>query len=283
MTNKSFVRAAPAWVCGALAALLAGFALADNQPDRIRIEYVAPTNPQHEYVYRLVQQRQVLERFQKYLSFIRLPEPLLLKTAGCDGESNAWYEPEDHAVTVCYEYLYDLDRNAPKETTLGGVTPQDAITGPVIEVFLHEAGHALFDMLHIPVLGREEDAADQIAAYSLAGLGDELARSTIAGVAYMYARDAQGATIGQHALANVHSLDGQRFYNLLCIAYGSNPKVFAPAVEKKYLPEDRAEGCEDEYKQVNYAVRTLFAPYVDTERAQQVRAGNWLTPQARGQ
>jgi len=28
------------------------------------------------------------------------------------------------------------------------------------DLFLHELGHAVFDLLKIPVLGREEDAAD---------------------------------------------------------------------------------------------------------------------------
>jgi len=256
---------------------------AADTADRIRIEYAAPENPAHQHVYKMMQQRRVLERLQKFLSFIRLPAPLLLKTAGCDGVSNAWYEESEHAVTVCYEYLVDVARNAPDVTTAAGVTPQDAITGPVVEVFLHEVGHALFDMLKIPVLGREEDAADQVAAYILVSLGDDFARTTISGVAYMYGRDAQQAQLKQTSFANTHSLDAQRFYNVLCIAYGWNAKLFADVVEKKYLPQDRAEGCEDEYRQVRYAMQTLFGPHVDRERANKVRAGQWLNPRSRGQ
>src|SRR5689334_5365187 len=253
------------------------------RPDRIRIEYLAPTNPQHQHLYELLRERRVLERMQRLLSFIRLPQPLLLKTAGCDGESNAWYEESEHAVTVCYEYLADLNRNAPKETTAAGVTPQDAITGPVIEVFMHETGHALFNLLHIPVLGREEDAADQVAAYMMLSLGEEAARSTIGGVAYMYYHEAQSAELKPSSFAkfaNVHGLDAQRLYNVLCLAYGSNSKLFADVVEKKYLPEARAEGCEDEFKQVQYAISTLFKPYIDRKRAQQVRAEFWLAKRA---
>jgi len=82
------------------------------------------------------------------------------------------------------------------------------------------------------------------------------------------------------SFANVHGLDAQRLYNVLCLAYGSNPKLFADVVEKKYLPEDRADGCEDEFKQVQYAVSTLFRPYIDRKRAQQVRAEIWLRKSA---
>ena len=266
--------------CALCSSIFCSDAYAASQADRIRIEYVAPTNPQHQRLYELLKERRVLERLQRLLSFVRLPSALLLKTAGCDGESNAWYEESEHAVTVCYEYLANVYRNAPKETTAAGVTPQDAITGPVIEVFLHETGHALFNLLKIPVLGREEDAADQIAAYLLLSLGQDSARSTVGGVAYMYHHDAQSVELKPTSFANVHGLDAQRLYNVLCLAYGSNPKLFADVVEKKYLPEDRADGCEDEFKQVQYAVSTLFRPYIDRKRAQQVRAEIWLRKSA---
>ena len=262
--------------CALCSSIFCSDAYAASQADRIRIEYVAPTNPQHQRLYELLKERRVLERLQRLLSFVRLPSALLLKTAGCDGESNAWYEESDHTVTVCYEYLADVNRNAPRETTAAGVTPQDAITGPVIEVFLHETGHALFNLLKIPVLGREEDAADQIAAYLLLTLGEDTARRTVGGVAYMYHRDAQNAEIKPTSFANVHGLDAQRLYNVLCLAYGSNPKLFADVVEKNYLPQDRADGCEDEFKQVQYAMSTLFKPYIDHKRAQKVRAEIWL-------
>lgn len=266
--------ACSALLCG----LAAGGARAELKIDRIAVEYVAPADPQHQQVYGLLRERRVLERFQHFLSFIRLPRPLVLRTAGCDGVANAWYDDADYSVTVCYEYLHDLVRKAPKETTAAGVTTQDAIVGPTVEVFLHEVGHALFDMLKIPVLGREEDAADQIASYILVSLGDEFARRTVAGCAHMYARDAGQTTVKHSSFAAVHSLDWQRLYNLLCIAYGSNQKLFADVVEKKYLPESRAEGCEGEFRQVAYAAQTLLAPYIDKEQARKVKAQRWLDP-----
>jgi hypothetical protein len=29
------------------------------------------------------------------------------------------------------------------------------------------------------------------------------------------------------------------------------------------LPQERAEGCEDEYRQVAFAIQTLMSPYLD--------------------
>jgi Putative metallopeptidase len=267
-----------------LCALLSATAIANarsvSRPNRIRIAYVPPVDVAHQPIYELLKQRRILERFRDLLSFLRLPRPLLLKVAGCDGDANAWYDHEEREVTVCYEYVAHIQRIAPTET-IGGVTPENAVVGPVVEVFLHEVGHALFDLLRVPILGREEDAADQLAAYIMLQLGKEFARTTIVGVAWMYAQDAQGTTIDRSAFADVHSLDAQRFYNVLCLAYGADPKLFADTVEKKHLPEDRAEGCADEYQQVAYAVQKLLSPHVDKVRAKKVRAKNPLRPEVR--
>jgi len=50
----------------------------------------------------------------------------------------------------------------PKEATPAGVAPMDAVVGPFFDTSLQEFAHALFDMLDVPVLGREEDAAEQV-------------------------------------------------------------------------------------------------------------------------
>ena len=242
--------------------------------DRIQISYVPPKNSAHEAIFRLLKERQVLEKFKGLLSALRLPRALLLKVEGCDGESNAWYEND--AVTVCYEYLDDILSIAPKETTPAGVTRTDAIMGPTLEVFLHEVGHAVFDYLSVPILGREEDAADQFAAYVLLQFAESDARRLIYGVAYTYNVDASKPSTKKNPFADEHGLPAQRFYNVLCMAYGADSKLFADLVAKGYLPSERAEGCADEYDQVIRALNKLIGPYIDQTRAKQVRAKQWL-------
>ncbi len=242
--------------------------------DRIQISYVPPKNSVHEALFQLLRERRVLEKFKGLLSALRLPRTLLLKVEGCDGESNAWYG--DGAVTVCYEYLQDVLQGAPTETTPAGVTRTDAIVGPTLEVFLHEVGHAVFDYLSVPVLGREEDAADQFAAYVLLQFDESDARRLIYGVAYSYNIDASKPSMKKTPFADEHGLPAQRFYNVLCMAYGADSKLFADVVDKKYLPRERAEGCADEYDQVIRALNKLIGPYIDQALAKQVRARQWL-------
>lgn len=259
---------------GSLHSNLATAQKSQLRSDRIKISYVPPKNPGHDSVFRLLKERQVLERFKEFLSPLRLPRELRLKVAGCDGVSNAWYE--DDAITVCYEYIDDILRNAPQETTPGGVTRADAIIGPTLDVFLHEVGHAVFDYLRVPLFGREEDAADQFAAYFLLQFAKSDARRLIAGVAYSYHLEASQPTKNKNPFADVHGLPAQRFYNVLCIAYGADSKLFADLVEREYLPKDRAEGCADEHEQVTWAMTKLIRPYIDQTRAKRVRARRWL-------
>ena len=274
-------RAAWLLIAGSLAgvAAVAGKAPA-LQPDRFRTAYEAPKNPAHQALYDELKAARTLEKMREFLAFVRLPRTLTLKLAGCDGDDNAWYDTDELTVTVCYEYLDAVRKKAPKTTTPEGVTPEGAWRGPLYEVFLHETGHALFDQLHLPILGREEDAADQLAAVLLLHQGRQAARDTVLGVAWMYSRDAKAESVDRKRLANVHGLSAQRFYNLLCIAYGAEPALFADLVEKKYLPEGRAETCEDEYTQVAFALRTLMGPYVDAARRDKIfaqdRAGGKL-------
>ena len=248
------------------------------KPNRVDISYVQPPNPAHQQLYELLKERRVLERFRAYLSPLRLPTKLTLKADGCEGESNAWYEESDHTVTVCYEYLDDVLKNAPESTTPAGVTRQDTIVGPAVEVFLHEVGHAIFNLLKVPILGREEDAADQVADYLILHLDDDISRQVVSGVGYMYAHEMQSQTPGLQQFANVHGLSAQRFYNLLCMAYGKDPKLFGDVVERGYLPESRAETCEDEYKQVDYAFTKLIYPYIDQAVVKKVQPKKLMRP-----
>jgi hypothetical protein len=244
------------------------------RPDRIQISYVAPKNPAHEPVFQLLKERQVLEKFKEFLSPMRLPRVLRLKLEGCDGDSNAWYDED--TITVCYEYIDDVLKNAPKETTAAGVSRIDAIVGPTLEVFLHEFGHAVFDYLRVPIMGREEDAADQFAAYLLLQFAKSDARRLIIGAAYTYNLEASLPSTKKNPFADEHGLPAQRFYNILCIAYGADAQLFADAVEKGYLPKERAEGCADEYQQLARAMTRLILPFVDPARAKAVRAKRWL-------
>src|SRR5262245_27886343 len=189
---------------------------------RVSVSYVPPKDPAHQPIYEQLQELRFLENLREFLSPVRLPRMLLMKVEGCDGDANAWYE--NNEITVCYEYIDQLWKTMPAETTAAGIAPVDALVGPLFDTCLHEFAHAIFDMLRVPVFGREEDAADQVSAYIMLHLGKAEARRLITGAAYAYKTEAEAAKAppGVKQFADAHGTPAQRFYNLLCIAYGAD-------------------------------------------------------------
>jgi hypothetical protein len=246
-------------------------------PNRIDIAYVEPKLADNQAVYKLLKDSQVLEKIRELLSPLRLPHRVLVQLRDCDGISNAWSNEE--TVTVCYEYVNDLWKAAPEQTTPSGIAPIDTMIGSLLDVFLHEAGHATFRSLQIPLFGRSEDAADQFSTLLMLKFEKDEARRLVLGSAYQYKGDlaAPTVTIKQQSFASEHGTPAQRFFNLLCTAYGSDPKLYADLVEKGFLPEIRAAGCKREYAQLSYAFDTLIGPHIDKMLAQKLRK-RWLPP-----
>jgi hypothetical protein len=269
------------WVCrtaliGALVLLLpVSDVPAQPKPaGAIVINYVEPTDPAHRPIYDRLRERRVLEDFRDFLSPLKLPQPLEIKVQGCKGVINAWYS--SRSIAVCYEYIAWIRKLAAQGAPIEGISPADAVMGPFVDVMLHELSHAVFDMLNIPLFGREEDAADQLAAFLLLQFGKDVARRTITGTALFFRHMAESQQQDAVDFASVHGLPAQRFYNVLCIAYGWDRDLFADFVRKGLLPQHRAAGCPWEYKQVAHAFKTLIGPHIDAEIQKKVQARRWL-------
>jgi hypothetical protein len=257
-------------------------AFAAAKTNRVKVSLVLPKNPAHQRVYKELKERRVAERLQEFLSPFRLPRTLKISVAGCDGEDDAQYG--DDEITICYEYVEKLFKNMPAKTTPAGVAPFDTVVGPFFDTALHEFAHALFDMLEAPILGREEDAADQVGAYIYLQLGKKAeARRLIMGTAYTYlvtAPKSDDAALTrkefEEDFAEAHSTPTQRGYNLLCMAYGRDQKLYGDFVKKKYLPKERVEICPEEYEQVQDAFEDLIHPHIDLALLKKILGRSWL-------
>lgn len=253
--------------------LLPAASLKTNQFD---YEYVEPKNPEHRPLYEALKKIQILEKFQEFLSPLRFPIKVTLKLRGCDGVVNATFW--DDAIQICYEYLEWVMRQAPKAEKMG-LAPRDALIGPTVDVFLHEAGHAVLEVLEIPFFGREEDSADYFATYVLLQFAKDDARRLIFGASFLTGKEAsdeQGRAPELRLMANTHGLPAQRFYSRLCMAYGFDQELFGDVVTSGYLPQSRAKNCRYEYKTNEYAFKSLIAPYIDQDLVKSVISKQWF-------
>ena len=138
---------------------------------------------------------------------------------------------------------------------LGFEMPKDEeaaqfVTSNVVGTFYHELGHAIIDVMQLPVLGREEDAADTLSSLLIDEVWvEESASAMVADNANAYILyDAERGQDNQ-PYWDVHGLDLQRYYNMICLFYGANPTARADLAKEFELPDDRAQGCPEEYEQ----------------------------------
>ncbi|MCF6315452.1 MAG: DUF4344 domain-containing metallopeptidase [Marinosulfonomonas sp.] len=120
----------------------------------------------------------------------------------------------------------------------------------LVSTFYHELAHALIDIMELPVLGQEEDAADVFSVIMVDRLyGEEEALAINGGAARGFQVDAikMRGKGREWDWADEHGPDMQRYYNIVCLTYGGAPKRRAAFAEEMRLPEDRAEICEDEF------------------------------------
>jgi Putative metallopeptidase len=242
----------------------------DDETDRIRVEYATPDNPDHQALYEHLKNRGALEKLKVIFTPFRLPVDLKFRTVGCNGVSNAWYH--SNTVSVCYEYLAEMLKSMKAGITQTDPRAADAVLGQFFYVFAHEMGHAMFDIYDVPVFGREEDAADDLATYIMLNFGNDQARPLIMGAARSYERYVNGnkTSAPLAAFSEAHSAPPQRYYNLLCLAYGADPATYSNFVGPGYLPNERAKSCKREYNTTAFAFKTAIAPHLDRQRASRV-------------
>jgi hypothetical protein len=251
---------------------------------RIHVEYQTPKDPVHQNVYDVVKQHHVLETVRKIFSPWNLGDiDLNIRTTSCDGVPNAWYQRVGKVptVSICYEYLQEIWDSMPEETkAVLGATMKDAVCGQLFFAVAHELGHAMFDIFDVPVFGRQEDAADQFATFIMLQFGGEQALQLIDGAAYgyhAYIKDLSTkpqVTLPLAALSSDHGAPEERYFNLLCTAYGYDERLFMSEMDK--IPPSRAKKCKFEYEDLKFAFHTVFWPHLDHDKVKRVLAMNWF-------
>jgi hypothetical protein len=271
------------------------------QNPKVTIRYNDPAyyEPRHFLILERLRQRKVLEEYAQFLSPLNLKDTLVISMESCGGSENSWYTPRDKKadtppqVTICYEWLDMIVNGAAvphdllpptlqgQEGTglMPGITRPEVIIGGVLDVLLHETGHAIYDIQKIPRLGREEDAADQMAGLIVLQFGNELARIAVKGALNVNNHLSKKGGFDPTQFADPHALDIQRLWNAVCLAYGKDPASFKDVADLAGLPDDRRPNCKFEYDQAARAFNLTVMPDIDKPLMAKVQAMQILRPE----
>lgn len=187
-------------------------------------------------------------------------------------EVNAFYQPANKSITVCYEFILGAKRDFEKVAKYGEQEATKSALYATIFAFYHELGHALIDILQLPTVGEEEGAVDEFAAIILlngndSGDAEDVRTEVVLNGAIWFGSQPQGPFWDEHPPGD------KRFFNLVCLIYGSNPQVYQPVMKSIFEVlvnnnnenleqlQRRGELCQKEYPKKFDSWRKLLIPH----------------------
>jgi hypothetical protein len=162
-----------------------------------------------------------------------------------------------------------VDAQPPLARSVPETTRVEFVVGNLEYMLVHEIGHFVIAEKEIPIVGPLENAADYIATLALIReepldpLRSDRAVTFLVATAKGFEEAwRNGVSVGAEApYWGAHALTIQRYYQILCLLYGSDPERFARAAEVASLPATRARDCVNEYVRAASAYDWLLANY----------------------
>ena len=186
------------------------------------------------------------------------------------GAASATAQPAGPVQTTLGQRIEAAARAALNNPRLQGLTEQQRIdrvefvAGNTLVLLSHELGHVLIAEMHLPLLGREEDAADTYAALRLLAIGTSFSQQELAQAAQgWFLNDRRDQEIGERPLFyDEHNLNQQRAYQILCLMVGSDPVKFKGLADRMKMPEERQRTCKRDFAKTSEGWQTVLKPWL---------------------
>jgi cytochrome c551/c552 len=244
------------------------------------VKFLPPATQEQARIATHMRQSGTLENFTTLINrAIVTPHEVPVIARAC-GVANAFYSPDRREITLCYELLVSSEKSLRR---IMGNRYNDAqytqvLYSEVAFVLLHEMGHHLIHEYSVPVLGREEDAADKIASYIFLTSGGEKVLKRSLMFFATNPTNLMGLVLnGSTQYGDEHGLNEQRLANLVCWGLGKDSNEFGPLAAFVKLPQSRLVRCRDEYEKMVRDNPSLLGTKVVTSnipsRASQLSTG----------
>lgn len=241
----------PILLSGAVAALALSSAPLAAQ-GRWLVAYPEAQDPVFSAMQQAFSQQDILSSMVDPLNqYFPVPRDVTVELAEC-GRSGAFYDQERPAVQVCYELLTEL-----ADVVMTGEDGEQLFVGAFALILLHQVGHAMVDLLDLPVTVPPEEAADQLAAV-MAGFAEGELQSVAAGAVSLNALQVDWENPGSGRTP----LGGRRLESLLCLLYGTDPEAHDWLLEEDELDAGVAGECQERFQNVAAEWIEMLAEHV---------------------
>jgi hypothetical protein len=231
------------------------------KPGTVEAEWQKPHGEENVAGYELLKASETRSLAKSLATAFELPNPLLIKGVNGFG-GGPFYNPEDNSITLPYEFPAVVFGVITQSNPQGTPTEWGEAAGAVNSFILaHEFAHALIHNFELPVLGREEDAADGISTVVLLK-AEEGALYAIDAAEFWEAFSGRQDPPDLAEYADNHSFDRQRADNILCWVAGSNEGIREAFLENEILPEDRLAACPGEWELLRASAEQVLKPHL---------------------
>jgi hypothetical protein len=186
------------------------------------------------------------------------------------GLTEAWAQPTPADFQRFKTRIDEAVRVLGNHPQLKGIPPDrreqlaEFVSGNMLFVLLHELGHATIGELDLPVLGKEEDAADSFASLTLIHIKSEFSEHVLAEAAKgWFLADRRDSKEGEPVVYyDEHGLNQQRAFQIVCYMVGADPVRFKDLAAETKLPKDRQQSCSEDYRKAAKAWGVVLQPHV---------------------
>ena len=196
----------------------------------------------------------------KMNEFITIPKDIVFIFGAEDGPL---YDPDTREILMTDDFTYDVMDRFIDANYVDNEEQLFNVTMDVVEHTLyHELAHALIDILKLPVLGKEEDTADNLATMLVIHTNENGSDIALSAADFFDLEGEEIEELTDEDFWGEHSLDFQRFYNTVCLIYGSEPKQSEYLIEELNIDENRAQLCIDDYHRQNESWKKILQPHL---------------------
>lgn len=173
------------------------------------------------------------------------------------------YDPASNQIHIPYAFIAEAKaRFEAAAYAESGISAEQASQHALLHTLFHELAHALINIYELPIVGKEEDAADSLATFLLIELFDQGQEIALSAADLFDLESYDRQTLVNEDFWGEHSLDEQRFFTTLCHVYGSNPESYQVLIDEELLSEDHHERCIEEYALLQSSWIKLLDPYL---------------------